>query len=488
MFCAFCVPVKYQVDFALRMIDKVISQAEFWLLVFFMLFAASIVAQTISGTAPGFEGRKVALIAFDDLFSEREVELASATVDAFGQFSLKVEAQEAQYAFLRVGRECADFILEPGKDYTVRFVNPKRAAAEVTFSARFFQKLDFFGGNGKPLYDVVGKFNSAFVTFLQEQYKLLKLRKGAKVIGEATKAFKSKIEAQFPSAAGYLAAHIKFSLAQAELVAQVRRDSLHARYFKSQWLPGNFEFVRFLRELHGGTLRQWATANANQFKKLMGANNALYRLDSVLMREPLLVDKRIREAVLLMGLGDFFRQKETDAQRVAALLREFASQTKEPVLARAARNLAAENTRFLKGAKAPNFSLSTSKNSMLLLSDLKGKTVVLEITDPTNPLCLEEALAFVGLHKTYGSKAEFVSVVLADSESAIRAFANRIKPLHTVCRARTDAQLVADYGLAGVPSYFVIGPTGAFLVPNARTPSRGLEADIIHALNLVKGR
>jgi|GEM_PF-888744 len=440
------------------------------------------IAQTISGKAPGFEGRMISLVVYDDLISEKENVLATCRVDGAGHFSLKAGFTEPQYAFLRCGRECADLLMEPGKEYTVRFSRPVKAAAEETFAARFTQKLEILGGSGKPLNDEVRRFNDALDAFLEQQYKLLVMRKGAKAVGEASKAFKAKMAVDFASASAYLETHITYSIAQAEAVAQVRRDSLHQRYLTGKWFPNSLEYVRFLNDFHSGVLRQKAKADPKAMQRMVNAPDALVQLETLLGTDPLLKDPRIRGFVLVSGLRDLFAFKDIDPRRTAALLSQYADRTSDGYLARAARNVAELNTRLLPGAPAPRLVLNHNKGGLFDLKEQNGRIVVVEFTDPQNPLCLEESIAFGNLYKTYGSKMEFVTVCIAPSEAGVKDYVGRINPKWTVCRTPIDSEIVADFGLVGVPTYYIIGPTGKLLNSPALTPSRGLEGDLIKAI------
>jgi hypothetical protein len=448
----------------------------------FFLFSFDGSSQVISGKAPGFEGRMLSLVVYDDLISEKETRLATCKVDGVGNFSLKVEVKETQYAFLRCGRECADLVIEPGKEYTVRFARPQRAAAEETFAARFVQKLEILGGNGKPLNDDLRRFNAAYDAFLEEQYKLLVMRKGAKAVGEATKAFKARMATDVSSASPYLGAHISYSIAQAEAVAQLRRDSLHQRYLTGKWFPSSLEFVRFLSDFHSGVLRQRAKADPKAMQRMVSAPDALSQLETLLSADALLKDPRIRGFVLVSGLRDLFGFKDIDPRRIAAVLNQYADRAPDHYLARAARNVADINTRLLPGEPAPNFVLNHLKGGVFDLRDLNGRTVVIEFTDPKNPLCLEESIAFANLYKTYGNKMEFVTVCIAPTEAGAMEYVGRIDPKWTLCRITLDSDMVTDFALAGVPTYFIIGPTGKFISSPALTPSRGLEGDLIKAI------
>jgi peroxiredoxin Q/BCP len=125
-----------------------------------------------------------------------------------------------------------------------------------------------------------------------------------------------------------------------------------------------------------------------------------------------------------------------------------------------------------EGDKAPDFTAPTSGGGKVVLSDLKGKNVILYFypKDDT-PGCTKEACAFRDEFAAFKRKGALVLGVSVDSVKAHDKFAEKFKLPFTLV-SDEDKKIVQAYGVWGEKSFmgrkylgthrvtFLIGPDG----------------------------
>ena len=121
-----------------------------------------------------------------------------------------------------------------------------------------------------------------------------------------------------------------------------------------------------------------------------------------------------------------------------------------------------------KGTEAPDFKLKTPEGKPFRLSQLKGKTVVLDFWASWCPDCRKDAPEVVRMYRQYHPLGvEFVGVSMdTDVEAWRKAIAqygieypqvSELKKFH-------DTDIAKAYGVKWIPSMVVIGPDGRVLL------------------------
>jgi len=429
---------------------------------------------TVTGSAPNFIGKEIRLVVHDDPISGVERVLDRTIVNEQGGFKLKGEVETVQYGFLQIGRECGDLFLERGKSVTVRFAPAKRPKGPEGFNDRYFFKLDFIDGDGARLNRDITRYNERLDGFLASIYQLLKMHKSPKALADSVSAFRSRINSEFSVKEGFISDHIKYSIGNVEQTFILKKKMLHERYLKDRpALPWNPEYMRFIEQLHEGVFQRMALVEKRtESIAAMKKSAAFTEMESLLRQQPFMEDAFVRRAVMIRGMELLYGQKGFDPERVSTTLRDFAKASDNPVLAKAARNIADRKDRMRPGTAAPDFVLKDSEGKTHRLDDFKGHYLMLEITEAGNAYCLQEAAVLRDMQKRFPT-TRFVTVLVGGSEKQLLEFKRDFAPARPVAGIDRNDILMAEYAVSSLPTFIIIGPDGRVYRAPALDPSKG---------------
>lgn len=124
------------------------------------------------------------------------------------------------------------------------------------------------------------------------------------------------------------------------------------------------------------------------------------------------------------------------------------------------------------GSAAPDFQVTTLEGKTLKLSDLKGKTVLLDFWATWCGPCVAEVPNLVKVHETFGKREDFVmiSISLDRDENALKKFAGERKMTwHHVFGEKGSADATAEkYGVYAIPALFLIDREGKIIATDLR--------------------
>ena len=113
--------------------------------------------------------------------------------------------------------------------------------------------------------------------------------------------------------------------------------------------------------------------------------------------------------------------------------------------------------------EAPDFSATSFSGEPVSLADFRGKTVVLNFWASWCPPCQEEAPVFSQLARDAANKdIVVIGVALWDQDADSQSFIQQYGLTYPNIPDH-DGVIAVDYGVAGVPETFFIGPDGNLL-------------------------
>ena len=112
---------------------------------------------------------------------------------------------------------------------------------------------------------------------------------------------------------------------------------------------------------------------------------------------------------------------------------------------------------------APDFAKSDLSGSMVNLSELRGKVVMLDFWSSWCPPCRQEAPALARVYREYESRnVEFVGVAIWDDPGDVGRYAQEFDlPYPNVLDEK--GQIAINYGVSGIPEKFFIDARGTLV-------------------------
>jgi peroxiredoxin len=119
--------------------------------------------------------------------------------------------------------------------------------------------------------------------------------------------------------------------------------------------------------------------------------------------------------------------------------------------------------------KAPDFVLEDLKGNQVMLSDYKGKTVLLVFTATWCPYCRAEIPHLKEIYSKYNAKGlEIIYIDIQESVEKVSSFmAKHNIPFKTLLDK--DGKVAYLFGVRGVPTKFLIGKDGTILCKACRS-------------------
>ncbi|HEX6987900.1 MAG TPA: TlpA disulfide reductase family protein, partial [Bacillota bacterium] len=112
-----------------------------------------------------------------------------------------------------------------------------------------------------------------------------------------------------------------------------------------------------------------------------------------------------------------------------------------------------------QGEPAPDFTLATLDDTMVSLSDFRGRPVLLNFWATWCPPCIEEAPALDALHRRYGDRLTILGIDHLEAAPAVAAFRNRFDLSYPLLLDRTG-RVSERYSVRGLPETWMIDPGG----------------------------
>jgi len=142
--------------------------------------------------------------------------------------------------------------------------------------------------------------------------------------------------------------------------------------------------------------------------------------------------------------------------------------------------------KIVAGKQAIDFTINTIDGKTMKLSDLKGKVIMIDFWASWCMPCIAEMPHEAKLEKEYEGKDIVFLYISVDEntdnwKSAIAK--HHIEGMHMLAAGGIEGPLAKQYGIQGIPAYFLIDKNGKFADMNSLRPSDGDKLkDVIDSL------
>ena len=451
-----------------------------WFFCLFLAAAGQPQPATITGNAPGAEGKTVRFYVLGDLITFTEELVASAVVDTAGNFTLVADVGETRLIVLEIDFHRTDFWVEPGKTYTLR-VAPMdyNAVKEVNpFIASQSLQADLVNPGLNELNIWIENYNAKYDQYLLDHFNQLYLERNRALVD----TFKFTINFMFREVdIPYYKDYMMFKTAGLEQLSKALSPyKLVRRYFWDRpILYQNTEYMNFFNSY----FNRYMSATSYVLKKLdmpalLNGPSPFGTLMKKAAADTILKDEPLRELVVLKGLMELYFSNAQVRPRVIAAVKEAETACKSPGNAKVAHNITLLLTRLQPGTAAPEFTLGDSDRNPVSLGAMKGKPVLLCFWTTYCQGCLSEMEGMASLWQKYKDKMEFVNIS-ADRDFVMMKYFIDKKPNYTwkFLHIGEHWEILKAYDVRSYPLFVLIDRQGnLFRRYPAPIPSEGLEA------------
>lgn len=427
----------------------------------------------LAGTAIGHPDELVRLICYKDQFSRQDTTWANTRTDVWGNFSLSVNVEKTNYAFLALGLKKGDFYLEPGNNYQFQILDDT-----IKGSVYDQMPLQFnLDAEDDRLNSMIGQFNYEYNVFLYENQRYIIRAKDKSRIRDFVEDMKTNYAFGLDERENYLTNYVRYTLASLEWISKSKADSvILAEYFLNrEILFENIAYSDFFRDFFKEYLN---TQKLYRYDELVSAisSQEMTRVDSLLVRDELLAaDDQLRELVLITLLAGNFHNQDVAKKDILHLLSQLHLSAKSLENRRVAKNYIEKLTYLQYGSKAPVFELTSQNGQIVHLDDFKGQFLLLNFVSANCNPCLFDFQQLSDIQQLHGNKLKILTIITGGNTDITMKYMAENNFNWPVLSLNGNILLLESYQVKTFPAYVLLNPDATIAMAPAPPPNENLE-------------
>ena len=382
------------------------------LIIFFLLLSGSVTAQTvtISGIAPTYVGKEIEVYAIEDYLSNTERLITSTKVEKDSTFSVKFANSSIRKVVVKGMNNKGHMYVQPNGKYNIYVpekdkYDPYRPTGNIIEVG--FQGLDSTDINFKIL-----GFQRWMDRFIGYNFHLRGYDN--KLFNERLEGFKTSVEKAYaPDTCEFLKTYVRFSIASLDNIehgAARNRYEKHDFYIKKTKVQyQNDAYMDYISNFYQEMIPRLSD-NANQAVYMGVLKSSPSVIMNALGSEYTLINRRIREIVMIKSLADEYHSSDFPKTNILAILDSVADHSLFEANAVIAKNIRERLTELVPGAKAPDFVLAQQGIQTKTLLGFKDKYLYMHFIDPNNQQSIKELDLLKATHAKYGDYIQFVTI------------------------------------------------------------------------------
>ena len=429
----------------------------------------------ISGKVTNGNGYTIRLMTYSDQVSYLRKTLGSAIIGEDERFSFLLDCDEVTFCWLDIEFQQAELFIRPGQAYEIE-INLKYEPLTMSYYNRNSLDYSFIQDDSAHLNLSIQDFNQLYNDFLLNYTDNIRAH-SSKVEYET---FMRAIGIRFQNVTDeYFNNYIRYKTASMQLFMRLKsRENIGIEYFTGQpVLYANLEYMDFFHLyfekyfITGGKYFNYSKT----YDQVNGTATAAGMLDS-LKKDPVLkIDSSLRELVLLCGLKELYSINGFKHDRVAALVKEIATNGSVEESRKLAENLLVRFRRLQPGTPAPDFALkNVSSQQEYRLNDFSGKKLYLAFFESDNPACQSELEQIRDIYEDYKTKVSFVAVSVDKDIPKLNDYIKRAGLPWEFHHYNGDLDLLENYDAIAFPHFVLVSDKGKIIRCPAPSPSENI--------------
>ena len=448
-----------------------------------LLITFSVSAQkdnvTLKGVSKQYAGFNLSLQHINNFITNETEEIGNFRVDDNGNFSLSIYLSDITYAFIDLGVLRGFIYLEPNTSYEIIFppYTPKKEADR--FNPYFTPENVIIGiANNEAL-----ALNKAIIQFDEEydyQFNTNAFQLFNRSNTDLAQQIVSKLDSLFPNEdSDFLKNYKKYKYAKLSMLSRKReqRKVISEFYLNAPvcfenpayWETFNLLFKNFFSDY-------FFVSIGKELKAAFIKGLPFDSLSVVFSTDSLFQNGEFREMVLLKGLYDAFYSGHYDEEKVIALFDQAAKTGFSDRVRSVAQSIYKKVNHLRVGSKAPDFTVYTTSGKERKLSSFKGKFVYLNFCNTENYTCKKDFQVLNAMYKQMKRDLTIVSIATDRDPDKLAKFIKTNKYKWNFLYFGDNGNIIFDYNVKALPSYFLIDPEGNILLSPAPAPEENFGA------------
>ena len=431
---------------------------------------------TIEGYTPLPAGEEIRLIAFSDLLTNKPVTVASDKISKNGKFKLIYKSKEPELVQLCVRTSRAEFYIAPGRSYNF----------EIDMDPELFKLLDpgQFGGyvqiksipyDTNSLNHKINRFNTYFEDALAYYFTAIYHQKDKNSYDTLRHLLSTNFPIQYKPDDFYLS-FIYYSLGIVDKIVYHKYvDTIYNRYFNNEYiLYNNPAYMSLFKSLYKNYLYTSPRISKQILTQHINITPNYTELFNEVGKDPVLVNERIRELVIIYNLWELYHYEDLIAKNVLTLLEYIKDNTHFIEHKNIANNIIEDLLRY-EGVDFIEKTVFRKENGgNFSLEKLKGKWVYIQFYNNLCLDCIREMMVIKELQDKYKDNIDFVSISVDFNFEDFTAFVNEYKMFDwQFLHFNWQYEWLNSMGIYSLPDNILIDPSGK--IAERYAPDAGLK-------------
>lgn len=429
-----------------------------------------------------YANKPVQVSIIEDFITNTKKVIKKGTTDQHGNFNLKLNLPNIEFAFIEFEKVERTLYLTPGKTYFVKVQAPLKDLS---------QSHGFFAKDSRSAI-IVNKrkqeINYLIDSLEQLTSDFLFNFPGRRRNYPAVKLFTDSLEANFkPVKNSFFQKYLTYKVGEMHMFGlRAFRKDFAKKYFDSQsGVCDHIQSMHVFNTFFKGHMKNGIQTQDNSpFHNYILKGDLDRMLTEVYKTET--YNKELNELILLKGLFEISNSYFYRKSRLNKTLDKIISNTAYPRHAIIAKNIKGKLNHLENGYAAPNIQLTYS-GTQFNLSDYRGKYVYLCFFKGWDTQFEKEIKIINYLKQRYEKDLEVVCISTDIDTSTYHTFLKGQLDQKNIFHYNYKAKILMDYRLKDFRvqnssiapgKYFLISPQGTIVYGDAKAPSQGFEYDL----------
>lgn len=447
-------------------------------LLFFILPISKALPTFIEGKVIKGNGLVIRISTYSDLISFQDNILDVQEINSNENFELGFEIVDIQEVFVRIGNQQFSFFAEAGKSYQLQIENveipPKSAVNQQ-------KQLHLFWSEKNALNEAIDNFNYSFSTFLEENFVALYKYRDSKLL----KTFEDEMTEKLgntsslnPTEKSFFENFIAYQFADLKNASGTVSDlKLGESYFKNKDVlyqhPSYMLFFNHYFTKYFGSGKRNTTYL--EFIKLIRSGGSTSKLLDYIGQDPILIQERLRELVLLNALKEVYYNKNFSKVEILKLINEIVRKSKFLEHQKIGTAILTQLTSLELGSPAPEFKLKSTQDIIKSLNDYKGRYVYLVFMSDNCQACESDRLTLEKMHEKYKKDIAVLEIFVNYTKDGLYRFLNENHSSWDRLLFNNDFELLNTYHTRTYPLYILLDREGKIVFNPSKKPHEGID-------------